>query len=234
MTSFNLNYLFKGLISKYRFKLQCMTFRQVQSSPWQPRTREHLLKSWCLCAESGGAKHHRWEDCSASASRPCLRSSGCLSWSSSPQLVLDPFLFPPKLIVNPLAVQRRSYLRNRYFSVLDTLDGSLLPCLLLHYRLWPRKTGTAAPSFRPLQDSHWCSVLPGANIIHGQVECHELDIAESWSSPPGRGRLFLNRFWLILMEPPACVSGMAPAFAVGRNGRGRQGFDLPEECKATS
>ena len=31
MTSFNLNYLLKGLISKYRFKLQCMTFREVQS-----------------------------------------------------------------------------------------------------------------------------------------------------------------------------------------------------------
>lgn len=40
-------------------------------------------------------------------------------------------------------------------------------------------------------------------------------------------------FWLILTEPPACVRGVEPAFAVGKR-EGRQGFDPPEECKATS
>lgn len=135
---------------------------------------------------------------------------------------------------NPLAVQRQSYLRNRYFSVLNTLDGSLLPVFSSMIGSGPGKTGLQLPA-----SGHFGILTAAQRSLErtsSMVRWNAMNvIAESWSSsPPGRGRLFLNRFWLILTEPPACVRGVEPAFAVGRNGRGRQGFDPPEECKATS
>ncbi|KAI4547305.1 hypothetical protein MG293_003860 [Ovis ammon polii] len=131
-------------------------------------------------------------------------------------------------------LQRQSYLRNRYFSVLNTLDGSLLPVFSSMIGSGPGKTGLQLPA-----SGHFGILTAAQRSLERtsfMVRWNAMNvIAESWSSsPPGRGRLFLNRFWLILTEPPACVRGVEPAFAVGRNRRGRQGFDPPEECKATS